>query len=261
MPKTVEIIGPSGAGKTAIYNNLRSIWREDYRWVTFEDMKRSKPKILFSYLKKANTILIELLPILRNKNTNKNKVNDEWGFINYRDSIFLGNDYSALKSMLMDLIDEHCAKWYDGTDKRFITIYMMMWSIAYWEKIYSRKNDDRLCILKHGEGFVSRIMHLSSPSFDMIALQKYLTHIPLPDILIFLDVNIEEVLNRIKTRNRTSTLHLGMDDEALYFYTQKTISHFQLAMETASKKGVSVHRVDASGSLGEVTNDILQVIQ
>lgn len=261
MPKTVEIIGPSGAGKTSIYNNLRTIWKDDYRWVTFDDMNRSKSKMIFRYFKKAYNIFFDLLPIAKNINQNKNHVDEEWGFINYRDSIYLGASYKELKTVLMDLIGEHCAKWYDGSDRRFVTIYMMMWSMGYWEKIYSRNNDDRLYILKQGEGFVSRIMHLSSPSFDEIALQKYLSHIPMPDVLIFLDVNVEKILNRIKTRERLSTLHTGMTDETLFDYTQKTISHFQIAMETASKNGVSVYRVDASGSPGEATEKIVQIIQ
>jgi adenylate kinase len=261
MPKIVEIIGPSGAGKTSIYDNLRSIWREDYRWVTFDDMDRSKSKMIFRYFKKAYNIILDLLPIAKNINQNKNYVDEEWGFINYSDSIYLGNSYKELKTVLMDLIDEHCAKWYDGSDRRFVTIYMMMWSMAFWEKIYLSNNDDRLCILKQGEGFVSRIMHLNSPSFDEITLQKYLTHIPMPDVLIFLDVNVEEVLERIKSRNRSSTLHSGLNDEALFYYTKKTISHFQLAMEILSGKGVSVHRVDASGSISEATDEIVQIIK
>lgn len=261
MPKTVEIIGPSGAGKTAIYDNLRSEWRDDYRWVTFDDLNRSKSKMIYSYFKKANSIFLELLPFVKNNDQAKTYVNEEWGFINYRDSIYLGDDYKALKTVLMDLVDQHCAEWYDGTDRRFVTIYMMMWSMAYWEKVYSFKNDDRLCILKQGEGFISRIMHLNSPSFNEIALQKYLNHIPLPDYLIFLDVNAENILKRIKARERLSTLHAGMNDEAIFDYTQKTIDHFQTAMETVSKKGVSVHCVDAYESLADVTDNIIHIIR
>lgn len=261
MPKTVELIGPSGSGKSSIYNNLRSLWKDDYRWVAFDDMNRSKSKMAYRYFKKANNILLDLLPFINAKSQQKNHVNEKWGFINYRDSIYLGDDYKDLKTIIMDLVNEHCSKWYDETDRRFVTLYMIMWSMAYWDKLHSRKNDDRLCILKQGEGFVSRIMHLSSPSFDENALQKYLSQIPLPDSLIFLDVNSEKILERINSRQRLSTLHVGMNKNALYNYTQKTINHFQIAMEFAENKGVNVHCVDASKSLDEVTYSIVQILK
>ena len=38
MPKIVELIGPSGVGKTAIYNEIRSLWQLEYNWVTFDDL-------------------------------------------------------------------------------------------------------------------------------------------------------------------------------------------------------------------------------
>ncbi|MDX1641752.1 MAG: hypothetical protein R3220_08630 [Balneolaceae bacterium] len=258
MAKTVEIIGPSGSGKSSVYSSLRSRWKEGDNWVTYDDMHRSAKKMRKRYLRKAVRIITDMLPIGR-QSENNTLVNGEWDFIDYTDRIFLDDSNSEFKKAIFDLIEEHNRKWYDGSDKRFVTIYMMMWSIAHIDRVLTAKNDDRFCILKQGEGFVSRIMHLNSPSFDEAALQKYLEHIIYPRKLIFLDVHADVILKRIKNRDRTATLHKGMDEETIRRYTQKTIKFFEIAMDSARQEGVEVHRVDASKSLAETVDEIIEV--
>lgn len=258
MLKTVEIIGPSGSGKTAVYRELRSQWKDDYNWVVFDDLNRSKKWLRKRYFKKALNIVLEFLPGTQTEKKNTH-VASKWDIINYDNLIFLGDKYTDLSTLLMDLVEEHSAEWYDGSDRRFITIYMLMWSIAHFEKVVTIKNDDRYCVLKECEGFISRIMHLNSPSFNEQALLKYLNGIPFPNHLILLDVSAKEILNRVRTRNRFSTLHKRLDDDTIYKYTQQTIHFFNIAMKIAEEKGTSVYRVDASGNLGDTIHEIIEI--
>lgn len=259
MPKTVEIIGPSGSGKSSIYNILRSNWKDDFDWVTFDDLHRSKKKLRVRYFRKVLRIFNELI-FNKRELTDKSKMNSEWGFINYDDMTFLGGDYSQLTTAIMDLVEDHCGEWYDGSDKRFVTIYMMMWSIAHYNKVVTTKGDDRYCILKHGEGFISRIMHLNSPSFDENALQTYLSVIPIPDQVIFLDVPVDEIVNRIENRNRLATLHKGMVKDSILEYTTRTVEYLKIAMEKASEKGTVVKSVNAFGSVDDTAKQVMELI-
>ncbi|MDR9366926.1 MAG: hypothetical protein RI575_16440 [Balneolaceae bacterium] len=245
MPKIVELIGPSGVGKTAVCKELKKAWKPDHNWVPYDYVKHSRERLLKSYIRKVFT---RLIPLLFNKkeSVEKTRIVNDWKFIDQNNKTFLGDEYEELKSTVMDLVEEHCKKGYDGSDKRFITIYMIMWSIAHIETIRSIKGDNRLCILKQGEGFVSRIMHLNSPSFNEKDLMQYLDVIPFPDILIQLDVHPDEIMRRIKNRDRRSTLHKGMDEEMIYEYTNKMIEYFNISMEKAKNAGVQVHKVDST---------------
>lgn len=259
MAKIVEIIGASGAGKSSIYQQLREHWNERYNWVTYDELGRSEKQKLQQYLKRAARVITDELPFGK-KSVNKTQANAEWKFINHDNRIFLADDYDTFKQVIMDLVEEHTVKWYDGSDKRFITIYMIMWSIAHIDRIQSAKDDNRYCVLKQGEGFISRIMHLNSPSFDETALHKYLEHLIFPDQLIFLDAPVNEILKRIKNRDRIATLHKDMSDDQIRKYTSKTIKYLKIAMKEAEKRGVDVYTVKSSKILKETTSEIIDII-
>lgn len=260
MAKTVELIGPSGVGKTAIYDQLKQEWVSGCNWVPFDYLTHSREKILKRYLKK---LLYRFIPLLLNKkgSIKNTTVIDKWGFIEHDNSTFLSEEFSVFKTTVMNLIEEHCRKGYDGSDKRFKTVYMMMWSIAYIETVNSMKRDNRLCILKQGEGLVSRIMHLNSPSFDEKALMQYLDVVLFPDVIILLDVYPDEIMRRIKNRSRISTLHQGMDNDMMYDFTLKTMKYLEIAAEEAERKGAKVHRLDATlNSESQTAKKIIELL-
>jgi deoxyadenosine/deoxycytidine kinase len=257
MPKIVELIGPSGVGKTAVYKRLKNDWEPDYHWVPYDYLEHSRKKLLKGYIRK---LFSRFIPLLFNKkeSVETTRIVDEWKFIDQSNETFLGDKYKDLKSTVMDLIGEHCDKGFDGSDKRFITIYMIMWSIAHIETINSFKKDSRYCILKQGEGFISRIMHLNTPSFNKEALLQYLGVIPFPDVLIHLDVHPDEIIRRIKNRERVSTLHKGMDDKTLKEYTNKTIDFLNISIDEAKNAGVQVHKVDSTIQHVVETRDMIK---
>lgn len=260
MPKIVELIGPSGVGKTSICQQFKKDWKFDYNWVPYDYVKHSREKLLKGYIRK---VFNRFIPLLLNKKNSveATRIVNEWKFIDQKNETFLGDKYSDLKSTVMDLVEDHCHKGFDGSDKRFITIYMIMWSIAHIETIKTVKEDDRLCILKQGEGFVSRIMHLNTPSFHEEALMKYLNVIPFPDILIQLDVHPDEIMRRIKHRERRSTLHKGMDEKVIYEYTKETLKYFNISVEEAKKAGSKVYKIDSTlKGVSQTSKKIIEIL-
>lgn len=259
MPKIVEIIGPSGAGKSTIYRNLKNDWEYEYKWVTYEQIKYSNES-LYSKLFRRTKKVLKKLSDGRNSKVKKTGIVPEWGFISHKNRTFLGDKYSDFKTEVMDLVGKHCKVGFNGKDKRFITIYMIMWSIAYIETVKSIKDDDRFCILKQGEGLISRIMHLNSPSFDEEALKIYLSNIPFPDVIIFLDIEPEIIVERVLTRDRTSTLHDGMNENEILAYTKSTYHLLSEAADIAKKAGTIVHRVDVTKPIDDVVNQIKDIL-
>lgn len=259
MPKIVEIVGPSGSGKSSVYFSLLRQWSYENNWVTYNQLQFSKVSTLDKLVRKAKTALNEFSPF-RKKKVRSTEMKSEWKFTKNRNDTFLGENYSEFKSVLMDLVEEHCKVGFTGADKRFITVYMVMWSMAYIDTVNQEKDDDRYCILNQGEGLVSRIMHLNSPSFDEAALRKYIHSIPNPDVLFFLETDAEEILERVQSRDRWSTLHEGMNDEQILHYTQKTNTLLSLAATILKDDGVDVHRIDGSQTLDQVVGDITTIL-
>lgn len=259
MPRIVEIIGPSGSGKSTIYNLLNTRWKSEYNWVTYDQLQASHVSIFDRISRKFSKAIKKLSPF-SNPKPRKTQINPEWKVIKNHNDTFLGDDYSDFKMVLMDLVEEHCKSGFTGVDKRFITVYMVMWSIAYIETIKSYKNDDRLCILNQGEGLISRIMHLNSPTFDEKALKSYLYSAPHPDVLILLNVDADEILNRVKERDRLSSLHARMDEQKILEYTKKTNEMLLNASNILEKSGVDVYRIDASAGADEVADAIIHAL-
>lgn len=255
MPRIVEIIGPSGSGKSTIYDALNEKWTSSDPWVTFDYVKYSQvtpAERLLRRARKAARLIADFL----NREVPKTEIISEWQIVDRRNKTFLGDEYAELKAVLMDLVEAHAKKAYDGTDKRFNTIYMLMWSIAQIDTLKRMQNDERHCILRQGEGLISRIMHLNSPTFDESALITYLEAIPLPDVLFALQLHPDEIVKRIMNRNRMSTLHKGMNSEQVYEYTRNTYKQLQRAADFAGKHGVNVYRVDASKPIEQTIRTI-----
>lgn len=259
MPKIIELIGPSGAGKTNIYNQLKNQWNPNDNWVPFDYIHSTRKKLLKRYTRK---VFKRVIPMLFNKKSiEKTKITEEWKFIDHTNRTFLGDKYADFKTTIMDLVEEYCKEGFDGSDKRFNTIYMIMWSLAHIETVKSNVNDNRYCLLKQGEGLVSRIMHLTTPGFNEKALRQYLQVIPFPDILIMLDVQPEEVMQRIKNRNRYSSLHKGMNEDMIYEYTKDTIKYLHISLEEAEKSGSKVYKLNSTlDSIDQTSKKVLEIL-
>lgn len=259
MPKIVEFLGPSGVGKSALYHAVRKKWRPECPWVTFHDLHYRKKRFPADYYKLFDKVLKKLLLNPKGEHT-RTRVDEAWGFLNGDVSAFLGDKNPEFTSVIMDLIHEHCAKGFDGSDRRFVTAYMMMWSIAHVHAVKAAEGDDRACLLFEGEGFLSRIMHLTTPSFDEEALAAYIRTAPLPDILFLLESPVDEIVKRIKSRNRFSSLHRGMDEEMIFNYTVKTRKLMKRASNMAEESGVGVYRLDTTKDPDRNVDDIVSVL-
>lgn len=258
--KIVELLGPSGIGKSALYHELRKRWTPDEKWVTFDDLfatPKSFPgtyiRTIYRPLKKAWQEPYDYTRSLRNYNI--------WDQLDGYSNPFLFGEYGSFFQKMMDLVEQHSKVGYSGEDKRFQTFFMIMWSVGQLNTVLEMKGDDRLFLMKDGELLISRIMHLNSPSFDEQALREYLEVVPKPDALVRLIASPEQIVKRIRQRGRVASLHLGMNDETLYRYTSDTLDLLGKACEILKSEGVPVLEVNAEGPVSANAGRILDFFQ
>lgn len=259
MPKIVEIIGPSGSGKSSVYKGLKESWKYGYNWVTFDQVNYSSEVQLGKIFKKGQRFFKNIIP-RKKTDISKPAIIDQWKFAGSNNDYFLGKENEKFKSVLMDLIGEHCKTGFSGDDKRFITAYMAMWSMARIDTVKSIANDDRYCILDQGEGLISRIMHLTTPSFDEESLNLFLEHVPYPDVLFYLKTDLDVIVERVIKRNRSSSLHEGMNESEIVQYTKKTNNFLRIAADILDNKNVEVHKIDSSQTIDQIVREITQVL-
>lgn len=253
MAKTVELLGPSGVGKTAIYNRLLKIWSPNPNWALYDNFKKPKGNGLKRVLHK----IVKETGITYRKSTSYSlDVPVEWEFIEGNNSPYLNSANSQFHSTMMDLIEAHCKKGFNNEDSRFITAYYTMWCMAFDQTIRSKKDDARYCIMKNGEGFLNRIMHFNTPSFDKDSLNKYLKVVPYPAVVIRIDLSSERILERIMSRNRVSTIHRGMTEDEILVYTKKTNRLLDIAVKKAKKQGAFVYDIDGNLPVHESASKI-----
>lgn len=258
--KIVEFLGPSGIGKSALYHELRKRWSPDAKWVTFDELfatPKSFPgtyvRTIYRPLKKAWKEPYDYTRSLKNYNI--------WDQLDGYSNPFLFGEYGVFFQKMMDLVEEHCREGYSGEDKRFQTFFMIMWSVGQLNTVLELKGDERLFLMKDGELLLSRIMHLNSPSFDEDALQEYLEVVPKPKALVRLIASPEQIVQRIKKRDRVASLHLGMDDETLFTYTVDTLKLLEKACALLKSDGVPILEVDAEDPVPENADLILDFFQ
>lgn len=255
MAKIVEIIGPSGSGKSSVYKGLKEKWQYNLNWVTYDQVNYSPEAKIGRILKKVQRILKDIIP-RKKPDVPKPAVINDWKFVGSNNDYFLSTEHDEFKSVLMDLVEEHCKVGFSGDDKRFITAYMIMWSMARIDTVRFIDNNNRYCILDQGEGLISRIMHLTTPSFDEKALSFYLEYVPYPDVLFYLDTDLDIIIERVKTRSRSSSLHEGMDESEMIQYTEKADRFLHKAVDYLDSKGVEVHKIDCSQTIDQIVNII-----
>lgn len=258
--KIVEFLGPSGIGKSALYHELRNRWNPADKWVSFDDIFATPKQFPGTYLrtvyrplKKAWNEPYDYSRGHRNYNI--------WDQLDGYSNPFLFGEYGDFFHKMMDLVERHCKVGYSGEDKRFQTFFMIMWSVGQLNTVLELEDDDRLFLMKDGELLLSRIMHLNSPSFDDNALREYLDVVPKPEALVRLKATPDQVLKRIKQRDRVASLHLGMDDETIYIYTKSTLEMLGKACDHLKSVGVPVLEVDVEKEVSENAGQIIDFFQ
>lgn len=259
-PLFVEFLGPSGVGKSTLYKSVQNQWNLDKQWVTFDHIYSKKKRFPFSQVR-------SVIKTLRNLKGSEYEIPHPgsifklWYQLNDNSEYYLKKSHAILNNDLIDMIHVHTHSNFNGDDKRFETIYMMIWAMTQYLTILEKKADSRIVLMNEGELFLNRLMHLITPSFDEKSLKRYVELIPLPVGVIYLNDDIDVIVERVKNRKRVSSVHTGMNNEILHQYTNKAVDMAQLMIKILMEKNIDVLKLNASDSIDLNTEKSVNFIE
>jgi len=98
--------------------------------------------------------------------------------------------------------------------------------------------------------------------FKQEDIERYLELIPLPDILIHIECDIDICFQRMKTRSSGLTRrYRNFSDKEIYTYIKRNAEYFQLVVECLISKNVNIMKVNSSNSILSNVNYLLNKIK
>ncbi|TVR16972.1 MAG: hypothetical protein EA391_06355 [Balneolaceae bacterium] len=250
MGKIVELIGPSGVGKSSLYLELQNRWRKSDNWAVYHDfVYRRKERDLTMFFLKVKSFWTKIFSSDYYWNE---------GRVKSAQKLF-AEDHPEFMSVLMDLIHEHAKVGYNGEDKRFLVTFFSLKSISRLQNAQQKKEDNRVCLID--EALISRIMHINSPTFSEDQLKKYINSMPLPDGLIFMNAPVDEILKRIQKRKTLSTIHHGLSFGEIQELTINTQNLMKQVVSFFDEINIPVLELDGTLSTVELANHSIEFME
>ncbi len=258
MPEIVEILAPSGTGKTTLYKGLQRKWNSEAAWTVYHDFRynrrilyRSPVDHLHRIRRKLNRLKTELFSSdiqyqLRSVHQQPNE-------------ILFYDTYPEFCDAVMELILKNNASGFNKQDKRFLSAYYMFETIEHLQAVLNHPEDKRICIMD--EGLLSRLMHLNSPTFTDKELNNFLMFMPVPAAVIYLKCDAELIVKRIMSRKKRSTVHRDLSKEDIYRSTISTQKLMEKTLTLIRDKGTLVFEVNAENDSKKMLHQVYGLIK
>lgn len=258
MPKIVEILAPSGTGKTTLYKDLQKKWAPGKSWVVYHDFrykrKRKFPKdYITAVWRKAKGVGESVF-------SSDIQYQEKAATLPQNERLFYSK-YSEFCDVAMNLIFRRNVSGFGGDDKRFMNTFFMFETIEHLQAVMNYPEDPRTCIMD--EGLLSRLMHLNSPSFTDDDLTEYLEKMPLPYGVIYLKCDANVITDRIVERKerKTATIHENLSRSEILNSTIKTQQMMEKTLRIIQGKGVQVFYADGSLSKEHLGSQVYKAIK
>lgn len=258
MPEIVEILAPSGTGKTTLYRGLQRIWTPEDSWSVYHDFRYKRklmyrfPKDYFLALKRKINSKKKIFlssEIQYKQNSAHEKPNEKKFYEQYPDFC----------DIAMELILKHNAVGFNKEDKRFLNTFFLFETIEHLQAVLNHPEDKRLCIMD--EGLLSRLMHLNSPTFSDKELTQYVNFMPVPSAVIYLKCDAEFIVDRIYSRKKTATVHKYLSREEILQSTKSTQQLMEKTLKMVQEKGSKVARVNAEMNAVELIRTVYDLVK
>lgn len=231
----VEFIGPSGVGKSTLYDELKCIWHLNDKWVPFEELyseaKWVPKRILRPYFRVGREFFQSPYDSLDQKVLYRGSL----GFESHLPHL-LSDEDKELKSVIMDLIHHHASGGYGSTDRRFFVMSNIMWIMSQYHALKEKAPNNKFVIPVGGELFASQSMHFSNSNMDYDMLYKFIDSIPKPEIVFHMSIPLEKLMDRIMKRDRKSTIHRNLNLKELERMNKDTIQILDSVVERLKSK-------------------------
>lgn len=258
--KFVEFIGPSGIGKSTLYDELMCRWNLTSNWVPFEEINSKKKWSLKSVLRPFIRAGREFYQSSFDTLDQKVLFRGSRGFEAHLPYLLSDVDHE-LKSVVMDLIQNVKLNGSESIDRRFFVLCNIIWVMTQHRALMEKSESRRICIPVGGELYASQLMHFTGADMEYGMLVDYIDSIPIPEIVIHMSIPIDLLMERIKKRARTSTMHRGLNFTELELMNRKTINILDKVVERLKvKHGSSVYSLDMSLQVSEQAEIVTKIL-
>ena len=234
MAKIVEFYGPSGVGKSTIYEELKGKWKKDFNWIPSYHLY-AKNEIKFESLSK---FLLTVTRITKNGNIDDVAMKEA------------GDRFVAQYPEFLDALWNNILfkqkKSYNGLDLRFERAKYFYTTI---QKIQFLRESNSKKIALVDEGLIHRIsrgLYKSENLIEEIDEIKHLLQImPLPDALIYVETDVQENAKRLARRKKVISMHKLLSTTEMENIISETQERMEIITKILEDKGIPILRVDA----------------
>lgn len=244
---TIEMIGPPGIGKSALYHTLVRRWRPASNWVPQD--------LLLGPARPGGMNPAAWLPYvlhrLRKGKTHKTLPADY--------GLRFAEEHQAYAALCWDLLSRPDLTPVSSPGPRFRAAYLLFLDFCRYQAI-REKPGLQACLLE--EGLLQKSFLVQDDVATMEALiRQYVSLVPLPQALIYIDTaDPQVILDRLQRRTKTLFSHRGRSPELLARETGKWQRMLALVLEQARLAGVAIYPIDGARPLQENAALIDQIL-
>ncbi|MGV3502245.1 MAG: hypothetical protein ACO1O1_00945 [Adhaeribacter sp.] len=244
---TIEIIGPPGIGKSALYHTLVRRWTPASNWIP--------QSILLGPARPAGLHFSAWLAygLYRLKKNKAGKsIPADYG-------LRFAAEHEAYAALCWELLSRPETAAGLALGPRFRAAYFLFLDFCRYQAI-KEKHGQQACLLE--EGLLQKSFLLQDDPQGMeTVIREYVSLVPLPQALIYIDTADQQViLDRLRRREKTLFTHRDRSPELLARETSKWQRMLALVLDLARQAGVAIYPIDGARPLRENAALINQIL-
>lgn len=274
MGKIIELCGSPGVGKSSIFYELEKRRNKKNKWTTASNHNPYGDKNFYDFVVSIFGKIKTGITQLYTKSNNRISFYDLTRFI-YRE-IKKGKNFVDLDGLkeagdrfvaqnphyieaCWGNIFAHQTKSLNGLDLRFEKAEFI-YRIIKKNQVLREKNTNKLTIID--EGFINLIdrglCKSFTPTDEQEEIYNLLEVMPLPDALVYIEIDLNENAKRLLSREEIRDMHKGLTVDELKKVTQACRDRILTSIKYLEKKGTPVLFIDSSNSVKESADKIIE---